>query len=147
MPSTYRSHYSDVTWASWYIKYKVYHQQLDSLFNNLFEDHNKENIKASHKWPFVRESTGGWWFPSQRASNVEKISMSSCAIITEWCRHAEIVFLFENGFRGPYIMQMFFIFITNMSTNKLTVTWIKWVTLCRQHIKMHYLEWKYENFE
>ena len=35
----------------------------------------KLNIKALHYWPFVRGTTGHWWFPSQRASNVESVPM------------------------------------------------------------------------
>ena len=35
----------------------------------------KENIKAPHYWPIVREFTSDQRFPSQRASNVENISM------------------------------------------------------------------------
>ena len=40
----------------------------------------KENIKAPRHWPLWGESTGHWWFPSQRASNAENISIS-------WCHH------------------------------------------------------------
>ena len=39
----------------------------------------KENIKASHHWHLWGESTGDRWFPSQRASNGEYVSI--------WCRH------------------------------------------------------------
>ena len=40
----------------------------------------KENIKAPHHWPLWGESTSEQWFPSQRASNVENVSIW-------WCHH------------------------------------------------------------
>ena len=35
----------------------------------------KENIKAPRHWPLWGESTGDWWFPSQRASNAKNVSI------------------------------------------------------------------------
>ena len=39
----------------------------------------KENTKAPRHWPLWGESTGDRWFPSQRASNAENVSI--------WWRH------------------------------------------------------------
>ena len=46
----YFFHYSDVKWASWYLK-----SQATRLFVKRYTQTNKrDNIKARHYWPFVR---------------------------------------------------------------------------------------------
>ena len=54
------------------------HRRLDCLLNRLFRCRSK---KASNRLVFVRETTGERWFPSQRASNAENVSI--------WWRHHE----------------------------------------------------------
>ena len=60
------SHYSDILWASWRSKCLV-HQQFDYLFISWFRLRSKKASK-----PLLLAFCG---FPSQRASNVESISM------------------------------------------------------------------------
>ena len=61
----------------------------------------KENIKAPYHWPLWGEYTGDRCIPSQRASNVEYVSI--------WWRHHAIIF--EN---------IFFAFATSKSFSWLT---------------------------
>ena len=68
------SHYSNVIRA-------VRHFQ--SLTTQLFvQQLVQANTKGPHYWPIVwGEFTSHWWFPlTQRASNVENISMSGCQL-------------------------------------------------------------------
>ena len=65
-------HYSDGTWSSWHLK-----SPTAQLFNILFRLTTKKISKALHYWPFCEWNppvTGG--FHSQRASNVDNISLS-----------------------------------------------------------------------
>ena len=41
------------------------------------------NTKAPHYWPFVRESNGKWWIPSQWTANTENVSMW-------WSQHCNV---------------------------------------------------------
>ena len=60
-------------WAQWRLK-----SPTRRLFAQTFvQAQIKENIQAPCHWPLWGESTGDWWFPSQR--NAEKVSI--------WQRH------------------------------------------------------------
>ena len=61
------------------------HQPLDCLLNASFRCRFKENIKAPHHWPLCREFTGDLWFPAQRASNAENVSISWRHHEFQWC--------------------------------------------------------------
>ena len=52
-------------------------------------DQRKGNTKAPRHWPLWGESTGDQWFPSQRVSNAENVSI--------WWRHYKWIFLQEHG--------------------------------------------------
>ena len=69
VPFTVRSYEHLNSWVIW-----LFVQQF--VWVNI-----KEKLWNLHYWPYVRESTGDWWIPTQRASNVESISM-------KWCCHA-----------------------------------------------------------
>ena len=49
------------------------------VYSTVCSGTDQRNIKAARHWPLWLESTGDWWFSSQRASNVEKTSI--------WWRH------------------------------------------------------------
>ena len=66
------SHGSDITWLS---------EQFKLLFVQLpVQAYIKENIKALQHCPLPEKFCSDQWFPSQRASNAERISLS-------WCHH------------------------------------------------------------
>ena len=59
---------------------------ISTAFSTAFQYSIKANNKALHYWPSVQGKplwTGG--FPSQRASNVQSISMSWCHHVTQFC--------------------------------------------------------------
>ena len=55
------------------------HQPHGCILNRLLRAQIKENIKAPRHWPLCGEVTGTGEFPTQRASNVENVSI--------WWRH------------------------------------------------------------
>ena len=69
-------------WASWRLK-----SPASRLFSQSFvQAYIKENIRAQRYWPVWAESTDDQWFPSQRASNTENVSI--------WWRHHVAMLLF-----------------------------------------------------
>ena len=64
-------HYADVIMSA--IAYQII--GAPSVCSILIQAQIKENIKALRKWPFGGESIGDRWFPSQRASDAEKVSI------------------------------------------------------------------------
>ena len=62
---------------SWYRRFffRFFHYQLDVCSMDCSGKH-KGNMKVPYHWYFMRETTDCSGFPSQRASNVESISLS-----------------------------------------------------------------------
>ena len=52
---------------------------LTIVYSAVYSGMIKENIKAPRHWPLWGEFTGDWWFPAQRASKAENVSI--------WWRH------------------------------------------------------------
>ena len=51
------------------------HQPHDCSLNRLFRHRWKKNIKAPRHWPLCGEFSDDRWFPAQRSSNVENVSI------------------------------------------------------------------------
>ena len=67
-------HYNDIRWL---LRHSD-HQQLDCLLNSLLKPTTEKTLKLC-MW---EESIDDQWIPSQRASNVESVSIS-------WCHHED----------------------------------------------------------
>ena len=78
------------------------------LFNSLFTLTIKKKIKASHHLPFARRSPNNMWFPAQRASDGESISMSCDNHVQNVNQSLTLVliFLFQNQISNRQIKRM-----------------------------------------
>ena len=67
------------------------HRRLDCLLGGLFRRRSRKKIKAQRHWPLWGEFTGDRWIHTQRASNVEHISIW-------WRNHAQRCLFATQGF-------------------------------------------------